>query len=437
MAKLEKIRLILLWILITTLLGIGIFTFNYFRTAGQFNLKERSLEGIGDNKEASVAFAPRGGSTDSWTKYIQDEEFHGVIYELTVGNLTGYPAPTWSLRINFHQLTYLNNAWCGQLEVHQFRDGAEITQTVDLRNYSLDNLTCDYILADQDLMIVLHDGDYLVYQPSVNDWEVPLNGGSTVSPGIIFYHKDETIDFSDVELSYKLHRETLEGNAKLYFIVAAALWLIVLAVFVTMCILLKIARDKLSLEQKTVNEFLSVFSNFVDAKDTYTQGHSHRVAEYSRIIAEKMGKDSDECHNVYIIGLMHDCGKVYIPDDILKKPGRLTDEEFAIIKSHTMKGGEMLKDVSAIPQLMEGALHHHERYDGRGYPDGLKGKNIPEVGRIICVADSFDAMNSRRCYRANLSEEVIREELTKNKGTQFDPEIVDVFLGLLDKGLIK
>lgn len=149
-----------------------------------------------------------------------------------------------------------------------------------------------------------------------------------------------------------------------------------------------------------------------------------------------MGKTPDECRNARYIGLMHDCGKISIPDAILNKPGKLTPEEFAIMKTHTMKGGEILKDFTSIPSIMEGALYHHERYDGKGYPKGLKGEYIPLIGRMICVADSFDAMNSKRSYKEKMYSDQILKELKKNSGTQFDPAIVQVFLKLLSEGKI-
>ena len=437
MKNLDKIRTAILWILVFSLLGVGISVFNFIRTAGEFNLRERILEGVGNNKEATLGFTPRGGSSDSWMKAIDESQWTGAIYEAYVENISGYDMPEWTLRMNFHSTVYLNSCWCGTVELHQFRDGAELIQTVDPRNYDAAALKCDYRLVEGDLMLILNDGDYLIYHPSETDWETPLRASGSVSPGLIFYYEGDVPDFSDIAVNYRLHRETLEGRALTNLKIVAVLWGMLLVVYGTMTVMDAASRKRLAQQQLIIEEFLTVFSNFVDAKDAYTQGHSHRVAEYSQKIAKAMGKDEDECRSVYYIGMMHDCGKVYIPDDILKKPGRLTDEEFAVIKSHTIHGGEMLKDVKSVPNLLEGALHHHERYDGRGYPDGLVGKEIPEVGRIICVADSFDAMNSSRCYRPNLTPEVILGELTKNRGTQFDPDIVDIFLTLIDKGEVK
>ena len=175
----------------------------------------------------------------------------------------------------------------------------------------------------------------------------------------------------------------------------------------------------------------------VDAKDSYTAGHSSRVTLYSVIIAEEMGLGPDDLRRVRLAGLLHDVGKIGIRDSVLGKPGALTDEEFAIMKSHPTVGAAILKPVSQLAEVVPGVLHHHERFDGRGYPDGLKADEIPLMGRIIGVADAFDAMTSDRVYRPRLSDEVAIAELKKHSGTQFDSKMVKAFLAAFDKGLIK
>jgi len=144
-----------------------------------------------------------------------------------------------------------------------------------------------------------------------------------------------------------------------------------------------------------------------------------------------MGYEGEELDRIYYIALLHDCGKIGVPDGILGKPGRLTDEEFEIIKSHTVRGGEILSRFKSLEDVDEGARYHHERYDGNGYPEGRAGTDIPLIARMICVADSYDAMNTNRVYRNRLSKERIISEIETNKGRQFDPEIADVMLGLL------
>ncbi|MBP3868967.1 MAG: diguanylate cyclase [Solobacterium sp.] len=178
---------------------------------------------------------------------------------------------------------------------------------------------------------------------------------------------------------------------------------------------------------------ITTIANTIDAKDEYTEGHSNRVAQYSRMLAKKLGKSDEEADEIYNIALLHDIGKIGVPDSILNKPGKLTEEEFKMIKQHPSIGGKILKDVKSFPNLEVGARYHHERFDGRGYPEGLAGEDIPEIARIICVADSFDAMNSNRVYRRHFTREYIRSELERCQGSQFDPAVAQAMLELMDE----
>ncbi len=180
---------------------------------------------------------------------------------------------------------------------------------------------------------------------------------------------------------------------------------------------------------------LQTFARIIDAKDPYTNGHSIRVATYAREIARRMGKSADEQDEIYYIALLHDIGKIGIPDNILNKKGALTPEERAIIQTHPTVGGQVLKKFTALEYIDDGARYHHERYDGKGYCEGLSGKDIPLVARIIGVADSYDAMSSDRCYRPALSREKILSELTEHSGTQFDPEIVPYMVDMIHEGV--
>ena len=154
------------------------------------------------------------------------------------------------------------------------------------------------------------------------------------------------------------------------------------------------------------------------------------------MIAQELGLSENECENLRRSALLHDIGKIGIPDNILNKPDRLTDEEYAVMKSHVTRGAEILKDFTLIDNVVEGARYHHERYDGRGYPDGLKGEEIPLYGRIIGVADAFDAMTANRVYRKQMDFGYVFNEMRKGRGTQFDPQIVDILLRLIDEGKI-
>ncbi len=168
----------------------------------------------------------------------------------------------------------------------------------------------------------------------------------------------------------------------------------------------------------------------IDAKDTYTFGHSERVAWVSRCLARGAGLDEHTCERVYLSGLVHDVGKIGVPEAVLTKPGKLTDDEFEMIKTHPRIGGRILQDIRQMHDLLPGVLFHHERYDGDGYPDGLAGDAIPLFGRLICLADSFDAMSSDRTYRESLPTDHVVQEIERCSGTQFDPHLARVFTSL-------
>ncbi|MBQ9503928.1 MAG: response regulator [Lachnospiraceae bacterium] len=180
-------------------------------------------------------------------------------------------------------------------------------------------------------------------------------------------------------------------------------------------------------------QIIQALSGAVDAKDTYTNGHSTRVAEYSKEIARRLGLSEQEQDNIYIMGLLHDVGKIGVSDSIINKPAKLTDEEYEEIKNHPVLGARILKNISEFPGLVTGARWHHERYDGKGYPDGLEGEDIPAEARIIAVADAYDAMTSRRSYRDVLPQERVRSEIAEGRGTQFDPEYADIVLAMIDE----
>ena len=174
----------------------------------------------------------------------------------------------------------------------------------------------------------------------------------------------------------------------------------------------------------------------VDAKDPRTGGHSRRVALYSKQMAKEYGMSDKDCQEIEWAANMHDIGKIGIPDSILNKDSRLTDEEYATMKSHTTKGAEILNDFTLLDHVVEGAEFHHERYDGRGYPKGLAGEGIPIFARIIGVADAFDAMTANRVYRKQMDFGYVLNELEKGRGTQFDPQFVDILLKLIRNGVI-
>lgn len=183
-----------------------------------------------------------------------------------------------------------------------------------------------------------------------------------------------------------------------------------------------------------VNQIIKAFAKCIDLKDKYTNGHSFRVAKYASMIAEKLGFDEQQVTDIYNIGLLHDIGKIAVPDRILGKPQQLSDEEFEIISRHAMNGYDILKEIEIRPELAVGAGFHHEHIDGSGYPFGKKGEEIPQTAQIIAVADTFDAMNSTRPYRKQLYAETIMDEMVRISGKQLNPELVSVFLDIVREG---
>lgn len=204
--------------------------------------------------------------------------------------------------------------------------------------------------------------------------------------------------------------------------------------------LVRLQRDLTAeVERRTKeNENLSLhivqtLAEAIDAKDNYTNGHSGRVAEYSREIAKRAGWSQQRQDEIYMMGLLHDVGKIGVPDAVINKPAKLTEEEYEIIKKHPVLGDRILKKIKEMPNLATGARWHHERYDGKGYPDGLSEEDIPEEARVIAVADAYDAMTSRRSYRDILPQSRVRSEIESGRGTQFDPPFADIMLEIIDE----
>ncbi|MBQ6959419.1 MAG: HD-GYP domain-containing protein [Clostridia bacterium] len=389
--------------------------------------------------DISVSAIPRGSS---WTKAfdlnnegLKEHNYQAYTYDITVSNNTKDEVRSYSFKLTFGKQVFLLSGWNGSVEIHQKVNGGELVSSIpDLRDYKASEYAVKTVVFDGDTLISMKPGDYLVYYPSTSDnaVEMPIAPHEGTVPGFILYTEIGTdIGDSTLEISYKFHR--VLTTEPLFWISAGAMcvWLIALIIFVITSAKIRKYRLRHERDNKIINESIETFTGFIDAKDPYTNGHSKRVAKYTRFIAEKMGYEGEELDRIYYVALLHDCGKIGVPDNILGKPGKLTDEEFQIIKSHTVRGGEILDHFKSLEGVNEGALYHHERYDGKGYPKGLAGEDIPLIARIICVADSFDAMNSNRVYRKKLTKEYILNEIESNKGRQFDPAVADVMLKLL------
>lgn len=438
---------------VSLLIVIAVFAVAVLKTAeynGRIHRETLSGEALFTSEhsragDVTLTAAPRGST---WSKAfdfknegITEHNYRAYTYDFTVSNNTGDEVDSFSFKLTFNKEVYLSSAWNGALEIHQNVKGGEIVSTIpDLRDYHPDDYPVQTVTFDGETFVTMNPGDYYIYLPSssLNAMEVPIEPHEGTTPGIILYVPiDESIDDSVLELEYTFNRNLLSEPLLWISLVGLIFWLVALTIQVITSIQIRHYKERHERDNEIINESIETFTGFIDAKDPYTNGHSKRVAIYTRLIAKEMGYEGEELDRIYYIALLHDCGKIAVPDNILGKPGRLTDEEFEIIKSHTVRGGEILSSFKSLENVGEGARYHHERYDGKGYPEGLAGENIPLIARMICVADSFDAMNSNRVYRRHLSKETIIGEIEKNKGTQFDPKIADIMLRLIRDGKIR
>ena len=224
---------------------------------------------------------------------------------------------------------------------------------------------------------------------------------------------------------------------RLWFMILIIVLLVAFIMFIAYLIVkskTKKLRQKEAEDRLFIREMTEAFAKTIDMKDRYTKGHSIRVAKYTSMLCKELGMDDDTIEKYYNIALLHDIGKIGVPPEVLNKPGKLTDEEFVVIKSHSGLGFNALKDISIMPELATGARSHHERPDGKGYPQGLKGDEIPRVAQIIAVADTFDAMYSDRPYRSRMNFDKAVSIIKEVSGTQLTEDVVDAFLRLVEKG---
>jgi len=609
-----------------------IFAIHIFNTIN-FNSKEREISP--NKRDCLFSISPRGGISDSWDKvdvFVNSNlcTLTGTTYDGVFVNNTDYEISNWNLKIEITEPCFINKAWCGLIEIHQFRSGREKVQLLDLRNITKKDLQLEYSEVGQDLLITLKNGDYLIYKPSIDASEYPVNAfngsAGTVTIGLIFYYlKNQKFDISNFSVKYKFNKSFYQGIIPKIYFATLAILLFALIIQFSMRFAYKKAKIeaeklmniqkihdleqfneeiretnrqleetnsvisaiseiyinlyKVNLEndtftcvraseivfkylskfkkasvalselpkdmfveedQRKVSEFYKVSTwkeklskndicsadfrgrytgwvrtNLIVAKrnssgeaievlaalqdvdkivkeeqdkkirlekankimqsfnqtlnselkertlhikeiqqkvvrglagvignrDPDTGGHVNRTSDIIKIIVDEIREQnpnliSDEKVNDIIRAApMHDLGKIYIPENILRKPGKLTDEEYETMKLHSQTSGDIvnliLKDVEEqhfVDTAFNVARHHHERWDGNGYPDKLKGEEIPLEARIMAVADVYDALVSRRCYKQPMSFEKAYEIMCNGMGTQFDPKMKQTFI---------
>ncbi len=334
------------------------------------------------------------GEISSYNVLVDSSDYTESEYDITIYNQEKFSLSNWTIELSVPEDAYIENCWNAQYE----KMGTHLRLTPVLENsviYKNNSHTIGIIMVTED-----------DYTPE----EIKFIGFKYIDP-------IDTVSF-------------------IIITIAAVIWAALLIRYFVTRYNLKEYHEKQLNDEKIILQSMNTFINFIDAKDAYTRGHSRRVAMYAAEIASRMKMSAEEVQAVYYCGLLHDAGKISIPDAILNKPGALTDEERKTIQSHTVNGGKILEKFNSIKGIRESAMYHHERYDGTGYPEGLKGDAIPIYARIIGVADAYDAMSSNRVYRRHLNKDEIIEQMQSGSGTQFDPNIVKYMIDMINDGFV-
>ncbi|MGN0729528.1 HD-GYP domain-containing protein [Treponema sp.] len=360
----------------------------------------------------------------------------GGIYEGVVKNMSTHSVKKWNLEITVTRPCYLNNAWNGFVEIYR-NDGLLFQPKIDLKKARETDFSIPTIKNLNNILIPLEPGDRIIFEPYMGKF-IPgkVQDVNSVYIGFIFYTEETSglMRFDTWKINYQFEHAIFFHPLFYVFVVFYIVWLYFVASGFYFIAVKRSEEHDRKRDKLTIEQVIKVFTRFIDAKDFYTAGHSERVGRYSFKIAKEMGKSEDECMNAYYCGLLHDCGKIAVPDEIIAKPDKLTDEEYVLMQEHTIMGYAILKDLTLIPDASFAAFYHHERFDGAGYPNGLKGEEIPEIVRIVSVADVFDCMSRDRYYRKAFPLEAIIEDFKKNSGKQFDPVVLNAFFALAEKG---
>lgn len=358
------------------------------------DINQKLLNSSADNSPANNTRGHYSVSVSVSKLWNNSDGTVGAQYDGYIYNNTEYDFTEWEVSIPVPEGSYVDSYWDGRIFV---------------------------------------DGDRLTILPESYNGTVFASDSRKF--GIILYTPSD-YQITDI---YIEGRSIFNYRSSPFFtvlIAAAVLWAVVLVIMIIDHYRTRSFELRRKHDEAIITQSITTFVNFIDAKDPYTKGHSSRVALYAKEIARRMHMPPAEQRQLYYIALMHDVGKIGIPDAILNKKGALTPDERHIIESHTTIGGDMLKSFTSIDGIIEGALYHHERYDGKGYPRGMSGQDIPLYSRIICICDSYDAMSSNRCYRKHLDKETILSELHNNSGSQFDPNIVRYMIDMIEDGFV-
>lgn len=387
--KKKSTSIILLAVSLALILGGALYLYGKIESDSNNPVVFEYNGGRDDPSDIKVSIS----DTKSWKNYSgPNDETTGAQYDGEIKNGLESDIIDWSLVITVPEDGNLDSSWNGTYEV----DGNKITLT-----------------------------------PDESTQLIPA--GESKPFGFVMI-SDQLLEFKKFEFTG--YRQTVCTQYTLFWVLigATGLWVVGFLSYVIVSVRFREFERRRENDAKIIIQTMNTFAGMIDAKDPYTKGHSLRVSLYAQEIARRMGMKSEEVRNIGYIGLMHDCGKIGVPDNILTKPSKLSPEERKIVEEHTTRGWHVLENFTAIEGIRDGALYHHERYDGNGYPKKIAGADIPMCARIICVADAYDAMNSDRCYRPRMPREQIVKELDDNAGKQFDPDIVVHMLAMIREG---
>ena len=351
----------------------------------------RTNESVSGNKNLDVTMEIPLKNENEKNCWQEADGSWGSQYDITISNNSSYDFFDWTLIMTIPEEGRIDSSW-----------------------------NADYVKTDDKLTITGIDKAF-----SKN-----IHGHNSAKIGYVLYSKNLMTD-CNFYLTGRFKRDPIK---EIPFIIALFAFGVSLIVILVSLVFYRMMRQQAKVDDEKIESLLKLCASFIDTRDEYTKMHSTHVAEYSKMIAAEMGFDEDFQKNIYYMGMMHDVGKVLIPKEILCKTAKLDDDEWREMKRHTTYGGEILESFKFVKGIREAALYHHERYDGKGYPEGLSGEAIPIQARIIAVADSYDAMHTNRSYRQHLSDEAIISELEKNKNLQFDPDAADALLRILKSG---
>lgn len=330
---------------------------------------------------------------------INEDSEYTFIYEGTIENSKRKTFSDWEIKTKLPESSRINGFWNCEIEIEN-------------------GILC--IKPNSNVNNIIHSGQDTTFG--------------------FFIESNNNLSFRALTLSGYLQQKIFDNEVFCFLLFS---FIIILVLFISFVVhkskeIKKIQAIQLQKEHDDIliEQTMLTFVNFIDNKDPYTRGHSNRVANYSKEIARRMGMSEQDQLNIYYAGLMHDIGKITISDEILNKQTKLSSDEWEKIQMHTANGASLLKNFTILPMINDAVLYHHERYDGTGYINRLSGEKIPLVARIVCIADSYDAMASNRCYRLKFSEERIILELERCASKQFDPKIIPFFIDIIKDGTI-